>query len=771
MIPIKRSESLGGIMIRWQRKVSPFVWVGAASALATLGFSTQAQASSGGISSGSFTNINLGCNNCHSGGTAPAVMFGGPSTVNPGSTTTFTFTVNSGSAAKGFNVRANGGTITKVGGDGATKELSGEITHASPQAGSNIVFSFRWTAPGQSPGLPTNFTFTGWGNAVNNTGSTGGDLAASATKVVTVRNCNQDNDPAWASGVCGGNDCADNDPARYPGNPEVCDNKDNNCNGSTDEGLALSTCGVGECANVGSTCFSNSCTPKASSAEVCDGKDNNCNGVNDDGLGTTTCGVGACFTSVSNCSGGTGQTCTPLAPTTETCSNVGNGSQFDNDCDGDSTELEDGIHDGDVCMTGELGVCAIGKYHCLGNTLTCVRDIDPSAEICDNLDNDCNGTVDDGLPFATCGLGVCFTTGTSCFASSCTPLPKQIEVCDGLDNDCDGTPDNGFPLATCGVGACTTTGSSCFPSSCTPGTPSAETCNGIDDNCDGKIDENCDKDGDDYCDAALTLTTSPECPKGGGDCDDNDATVFPTAPELCDGKDNDCNGNNDDNVQNPTCGTGACTAPAQACMNGVPQGCTPLDPMPEICDGIDNDCNGIIDEGVPQQQCGQGQCVAVAPGCLNGSVPTCTPGTPGVEMCDGLDNDCDGVVDNGTLCATADEVCLNGQCVVDPDAGSPDAGQPDAQPDAEPMDAGADVELDTGTTQPANVNPAVLDEGLPGGGGGCVMTVPVDRMSTSWLLVLLAGMIRRIRRRKLEALSTKRHQPLNDSKQGLMSVR
>src|SRR5262249_19183543 len=55
------------------------------------------------------------------------------------------------------------------------------------------------------------------------------------------------------------------------------------------------------------------------------------------------------------------------------------------------------------------------------------------------------------------------------------------ETCNGADDDCDGVVDNGLALATCGVGACARTGSTCSPASCTPGTPTTETCNGADD--------------------------------------------------------------------------------------------------------------------------------------------------------------------------------------------------------------------------------------------------------------------------------------------------
>ncbi|MCB9745214.1 MAG: hypothetical protein H6740_21715 [Alphaproteobacteria bacterium] len=434
-------------------------------------------------------------------------------------------------------------------------------------------------------------------------------------------------------------DCDDEDPFIHPDAEEVCDGVDNNCDGVIDEG--------------GSTWFADG-----------DG----------DGYGIYTDTLEACETPEGYV--GNADDCDDADPLTfpgagERCDEV------DNDCDNVVDEAVLNLWyldlDGDSYGTPDItDESCDPPDNFVANADDC-DDTDaesyPGApEVCDEADNDCDATVDEGVQltfyqdadgdgFGTtdisaqaCEAPEGYTDDTSdCDDGDANVHPDAAELCNGVDDDCDGETDeddasdaptwyadsdgDGFGDASVSSRSCSApSGAVADSSDCDDAVattyPSAdETCNGVDDNCDGDVDEDAldastwyiDYDGDGYGEPTYTLV-SCEQPSGyaatDDDCDDRDATASPGEPELCDGVDNNCDGSVDEDSA-----TDATTWYQ------------------------DSDGDGYGDSAVSDVDCSAPSGYVADDTDCDDADAAINPGA--ADVCDLLDNDCNGTVDDG----------------------------------------------------------------------------------------------------------------------------
>ncbi len=496
-------------------------------------------------------------------------------------------------------------------------------------------------------------------------------------------------------------DCDDGNPKTHPGATETCDHIDNDCNGQTDEGLTSHqyldqdedgfgdpNVSVDDCPKNGYVgnnldCDDAHAKVNPTAIEVCDGVDNDCNNQIDEGLtgiwykDQDKDGYGNPFLSYDGCPKDgyvdNNLDCSDANPkihpdAEEVCDTL------DNNCDGQTDEGVTAIWyaDGDTDGFGNPNVFYDGcpKSGYVSNNLDCDdthSKVNPAAtEVCDGIDNDCNGATDenllvvqyldqdkDGYGTPNVSIDDCPTSGYVLNDLDCNDTKDQVhpgvtEVCDHIDNDCNGQTDEGVTVV-----------------------------------------QYFDQDKDGYGDPNLSIN---DCPKTGYvtnnlDCDDAKIKVSPNATEICDGLDNDCNGQTDegfvllwyldadhDLFGRADISQNSCTQPKDYVQNNLD--CNDFDAKinpnaVEICDdGIDQDCNGIIDDAktatrwyadTDADDAGDSASFVYAckqPPSRVANHDDCNDQNPSIspyaqEACnDGIDNNCDGQTDENPVDVT-----------------------------------------------------------------------------------------------------------------------
>ncbi len=453
--------------------------------------------------------------------------------------------------------------------------------------------------------------------------------------------------------------------------PEVCNLMDDDCDGTADEGV-LNACGA--------------CGPVP--AEDCDGADDDCDGRIDEGA-LNACGACGplpaddCSCADEDCDNRIdedGRDCPrcDCDPQPETCNDRDDDCDFridegtlnacgrcgevpveicnglDDDCD--ARVDESFPEEGEACGT-DAGACAPGASACVGGELVCAGETPPTTEVCDAVDNDCDGALDEG------SLNACGYCGAT-----------RLEVCDNVDNDCDGQADEGEGLCAdgarcfngecadpCEVGECFG-GRVCLEGHCvTPcrnaDCPSGQVCDGgrCVDPCDGV-----DCPAESYCTLGrcVPLDCHAEgCPEGTV-CRDGRCDADPCAGAGCDADQGCFAGDCFDDCRQIACPEGT------LCING---GCTDdpcarvTCPFPQAC--VDGTCavDPCYEVDCPVGRvCRDGRCVADL--CIGVTCPagaTCARGR------------CSGVTGGGV---PPDET-------PEPEPGIiPDTPEPDAEP-------------------------------------------------------------------------------------------
>ncbi len=492
--------------------------------------------------------------------------------------------------------------------------------------------------------------------------------------------CNVDDDESL---VCG-SDCDDSRASVSPVVSESCDGRDNDCDGMVDEEVLTTYTidadddGFGSNADDAATMVAcerpdgyredaTDCDDEASAvnpgnAEVCDevGVDENCSGtVNEDcacsvpeSRGCDVSGaMGLCASGVQICDGATGTfgSCS-IEPQPEVC----NGA--DEDCDG---MIDDGVtvacyqdmdRDGfapdgamreDICPAPD-GSCPGARTSLAPSVNSDCNDglpnVNPTgSEVCNGLDDDCNGATDEDLTVE------CYPDGDGDgWASMGAPVVDRCP--EPTRPDTMGCPVGFTHRNPTSVGA-----------DCNDSDPAVKP--GVNDRCDNMIDDNCDGTINESCacsagDPDIMCDEPGACAAGSRSCDTalgeyGECSVSPIM-EICNDQDDDCDGTVDNGFECSGSTSFTCTHPvcgstgSQTCSSCTLGACVAA----EICNGCDDDNDGTPDDG-PSFVCVQGQTTSCTTACGTTGTGTCNSTCTGADSCAAAGETCNYCDDNG----------------------------------------------------------------------------------------------------------------------------
>lgn len=393
---------------------------------------------------------------------------------------------------------------------------------------------------------------------------------------------------------------------------EICNGEDDNCDGRKDEGFDLDV-DPDNCGSCDNACdlqhATASCDKGCKIAKCEDGW------YSVDGLDSTGCEY-PCHLKDKD-----GNDCDPATADPGVGCGVEVCDDIDQNCNG---KINDGTDDAnkncaDFCPNDQCqGTCTFGTTQCIGSVLVCVPGVTPTLDVCDGLDNDCDGAPDEDFNLNNDPQN-CGACGASCVGT----LPHALAKCEDQ---------------TCKIDVCETDYGDLNPNAagcelCPVRPVRAESCNGKDDDCNGVID-----------DAAAVAMTKPATGPGAG------ANSFckQRANTLCNNVSLTCDSN---------AGGWVCNYPA-----GVETSGGKVVVVETLCDGIDGNCDAQTDEAFLDlgKSCNDGafgvcldfgkiQCDPADPSKTkcNLALPP-DPPDPSDEVCNGLDDNCDGQVDEDT---------------------------------------------------------------------------------------------------------------------------